>query len=193
MLLAQHNHADIIELLADAIIKMKEIEDESSKEIKQSASDGLWNNPLSLLGTIPQDRPVTKPHSHLSSLRRRANTDPPRFQFEHKLPKISLSEHNVKKHTSLPRYFPSLNLNNSQEKNNYETPIHVAARQGSVCVVKALFDSGCCDTSARDSLGQTALHIAVLANRRDVIEFFTTDLNIEQFQVSYTQFALHLP
>jgi ankyrin repeat protein len=97
--------------------------------------------------------------------------------------KTSISEHNINNQLSLPRYHPSLNQRNVQEKSNHETPIHVAARQGNVAVLKALFDSGHCDTPARDAIGQTALHIAVLALRIDVIQFFV-DLNIEQFKVS---------
>jgi hypothetical protein len=175
-------------MIAKCIQQIKEIDDESAQDIKQSASEGFWNKPMqSLLGTIPQDYTVSKPppQSHLSSLRRRANTDPVRNQntTENKVPKTSMSEHGINNQVPLPSYHPSLNHRNIQEKSNHETPIHVAARQGNVAVIKALFDSGHCDTSARDALGQTALHIAVLALRMDVIQFFV-DLDIEHFKVS---------
>ncbi|KAL7508464.1 hypothetical protein ACHAXN_005501 [Cyclotella atomus] len=184
-LAAQNNHPKIIEMIGRCIQQIKEIDDDSSQDIKQSSSEGFWDKPFqSLLGTAPQDRLVPKPpppQSHLSSLRRRANTDPVRFHIENKVSKTSISEHNINNQLSLPRYHPSLNQRNVQEKSNHETPIHVAARQGNVAVLKALFDSKHCDTPARDALGQTALHIAVLALRIDVIQFFV-DLNIEQFK-----------
>lgn len=184
-LASQNNHANVIEILANAIRQLKEIDDDKCRDIKQSASDGVWHNPLLHIGTSPQAAVLTKPppQSHLPSLRRRANTDPVRFQMDHKIPKPSLSEHNVNEKSALPFYYPSLNLHNPQEKNNHETPIHLAARQGNVDVIRALFNSGCCNTSSRDSLGQTALHIAVLANRFAVVQFFA-ELNIEQFRVS---------
>lgn len=182
-LASQNNHANVIEILANSIRHLKEIHDDRCQDIKQSASDGVWHNPLSHLGA--QNFIVTKPlpQSHLPSLRRRANTDPARFHMVHKTPIPSLSEHNSNKKLSLPLYYPSFNLHNPQEKNNHETPIHIASRQGNIDVIRALFDSGCCDTAARDSLGQTALHIAVLANRFEVVQFFY-QLNIEYFRVS---------
>jgi ankyrin repeat protein len=184
-LAAKHDQDCIIKILASAIQQIRELEEGNSPDIKQSASDDFWHNPLSLLTTIPQERSVTKPvpQSHLSSLRRRANTDPVSFHVEHKaLTKLSHSDHGTNQQHPLPRHYPSLNLNNPLERNNHETPIHVAAREGHLSVIKALFDGGCCDTAARDSLGQTALHIAVISHHLDICQFFA-ELNFEQFRV----------
>lgn len=186
-LASKNNHAKIIEALANCIQQLKEIDEEASRDIKPSVSDGIWNNQQSLLETVSQDqdRTVLKPppQSHLKSLRRRANTDPVRSHAELKLPKTSVSEHKINNQSSLPSYYPSLNRHNPQEKNNHEAPIHVAARQGNLAAIKALFESGYCDISGRDSMGQTALHIAVLAFHSDVIQFFA-GLSLEQFKVS---------
>lgn len=67
----------------------------------------------------------------------------------------------------LPHYFPTLNLRNSLELHDHETPVHVAARLGNCAVLEALFRSGNCDVAARDSLGRTALHVAASAGRVD--------------------------
>jgi ankyrin repeat protein len=184
-LAAKNNHACIIKLLGRAIQQIRDIENEKDHGAKRTGRDVFVQNPSSLLSKIPQDRSVTKPlpQSHLSShLRRRANTDPVGVHIEQRtLNKLSQSEHGLKQ-LSLPRHYPSLDLRHPHEQNNHEAPIHVAARKGNASVVKALFDSGCCDTPARDSLGQTALHIAVLNSRLEVCQFFA-ELNFEQFKV----------
>ena len=167
---AQNNRKEIIHLLLDCIRQISRIvgEDETFHEITQSASDGL--------STLrPLDRSLRKqqPQSQSPSARRRANSEPVPF----------LEQNHKSIHQSfLPWYSPSLNLNNPQEKNNHEKPIHVAARLGNVDVIKALCESDYCNTDARDSLGQTALHVAVLANRLEVIKFFS-EQSLEHFKV----------
>lgn len=192
-LAAKNNHACIIKLLGRAIQQIRDIENEKKHGAKRTGTDGFVQNPLSLLSNIPQDRSGTKPlpQSHLSShLRRRANTDPVSVHIEQRtLNKVSQSEHGLKQF-SLPRHYPSLDLRHPHEQNNHEAAIHVAAREGNASVVKALFDSGCCDTPARDSLGQTALHIAVLNGCLEVCQFFA-ELNFEQFTVR--QKFVHVP
>lgn len=166
-LAAHHNRKEIILQLVDCIrqISCTVGEVEVFQEIPQSASDGLSNLDRSLIRQPPQSQPTTS--------RRRANSEPVGFLKQN---------HKAFHQSSLPWYSPSLNLNNPQEKNNHEKPIHVAARLGNVDVIQTLCESDFCNADARDSLGQTALHVAVLANHLEVVKFFS-EQSLEQFKV----------
>jgi ankyrin repeat protein len=56
------------------------------------------------------------------------------------------------------------------EKHHHNLPIHVAARRGYCTVIEELCRH--CDTTARDSLGQTAVHVAALEGHIDACQLF---------------------
>ena len=187
-LAAMHNRAKIIALMSRTIEKLVDytiVEDEGRSHWQE-----WWDNPLSyyfqpqsqeyLHHSTNSPAPKPPPQSLRSSIRRRAKSEPVNIIETSVKPPQSAHRHSKQQ---LPTHFPSLNLRNSLERYNHEMPIHVAARHGNSAVIEALFESGACDVAARDSFGQTALHVAVLMGHLDVCRFFV-ELNEEQFQVS---------
>ncbi|KAL7554013.1 hypothetical protein ACHAWF_017386 [Thalassiosira exigua] len=127
-------------------------------------------NPALILPTMK-----APPQSPMHTNRRRATSEPFNIRPIEPSPvkKLLQSPHRHRHQSQcLPDFFPTLNLRNSLEERNHEMPIHVAARRGNCNVIEALFKSGNCDVTARDSLGQTALHVAALEGHADACQMF---------------------
>ncbi len=158
-LAAMHNQAKIIALLSQAIQQLENMKRLSRLEgQQQSASLNL------------------SPQSHLS-----ISTGSDKILHPYVLPQ---SPSRIERSRRRPNFYPTLNQRNSLEKHNHELPIHVAARHGHRDVIEALFVSGCCNVTARDTFGMTALHVAVLTEHIEVCQYFV-GLNIQQFMVSH--------
>jgi len=190
-LAAKHDRADIISLISEAIEGLLDASfDGPSVGLTSpftptfpslSTGDSL-QNPLSHLQS-PVDYRTASPSKSapqspsLSANRRRAKSEPVNM-FSNELstpggkPPQSPGIHQHHRQQCLPHYFPSLNLRNSLDAYNHEMPIHIAARYGNCKVIETLFKSGNCDTTARDSLGQTALHVAAMEGHLDACQLF---------------------
>jgi len=131
--------------------------------------------------------PQTQPQTPKGWNRHRSKSEPylspqRRSSPSRKPPQSSRYRHNHHQRQCLPHYFPTLNLRNSLEEHNHEMPIHVAARHGNCAAIEALFQSGNCDITARDSLGRTALHIAVLEGHVEACRLFVNLAGDDQFE-----------
>ena len=72
-----------------------------------------------------------------------------------------------------------------------EAPIHLAAREGDKPCLSELLDNGA-NVNARTTLGSTALHLALVANRVDIVELLLTrgaDVNLS---ITYERTPLHI-
>jgi len=197
---AKHDQASVITLISGAIEGLLDASVDRQIEVasplpslpsplRSSPSHDFWQSTISYfqpqldLGSPPAMK--TPPQTPMGWNRRRTKSEPylssdKKISPVKKIPQSPHLEHHHQQQC-LPNYFPSLNLRNSLEDYNHEMPIHIAARHGHCAVIEALFKSGNCDTSSRDSLGQTALHIAALEGHVDACQLFV-DLTGDQFE-----------
>mmetsp|Transcript_1804 Transcript_1804/g.3912 ORF Transcript_1804/g.3912 Transcript_1804/m.3912 type:complete len:708 (+) Transcript_1804:108-2231(+) len=155
-LAAMHNQAKIITLLSQVIQQLENMKRSSRLEGQQESSS---------LKLAPQ--------SQLS-----VSTTSQKSMHPYVLPQ---SPSRIERRRRRPNFYPTLNQRNSLERHNHEMPIHLAARHGHRDVIEALFASGCCDVTARDSFGMTALHVAILTEHFEVCKFFV-GLTTQKFQ-----------
>ena len=189
---AKHNQADIItaiwetiELVLDASIGGGILGVSSP----QQQPVDFWQNPLSYFQHQPMKLPSVSHPSPVQTNRSRSKSEPFNIYSSSRNASPSTikpppqsprhSHHNLQQ--CLPHYFPSLNFRNSLDRNNHEMPIHEAARHGNCAVIESFFKSGNCDTTARDSLGRTGLHVAALEGHLDACQLFVY-LSGDQFE-----------
>lgn len=153
---AKHNQSGVISLLSETICEVLAVE-----VSRPSPQDALCS-PVSFLQS--QSTPAT-----IKTNRRRAQSEPLNFASKKK---ISTPRSHGENTTSqcLPSFVVNLNLRSSFKADDYQSPVHVAAKYGSCDAIEALFDSEHCDVSMRDSMGQTALHVATSNNQADVCQ-----------------------
>lgn len=194
---AKHDQAGIITLMSESIERLLDLSIDVPDEL--IAPREFWQNPFSYFNPQPDHEsslakkaapqsPMREnlrsdhgssfsrknpPQSPPKSSRRRSKSEPVNIYSipVRKSPQSSLHSQSHRQQC-LPHFFPTLNLRNSLEEHDHETAIHVAARYGNCNVIEALFKSGNCDTTARDSLGQTALHVAALEGELDACQLF---------------------
>ena len=150
---AKHNQSDVIALLSETI------DDVLAVEVSKPSPQDLSWSPVSILQSPPA---TPKPN------RRRAQSEPLNFASK----KISTPRSRGGTTTSqcLPNFVVNLNLRSSFKADEYQSPVHVAAKYGSCDAIEALFDSEHCDVSMKDSMGQTALHVATLNSQADICQ-----------------------
>lgn len=182
---AVNDHAEIVSIVSESI-------DYLSEELADVIVDEEANN---------RDTPATQftlPQSPMHQKQKSIQTTPNRRRVQSE-PYNNVAEFllaSVKKETPkplhrgtkeiLPKHFPSLNYPNSlDEYYNHQTPLHAAVRHGSCNTIEALFESNHCDTKARDSLGQTALHVAASENQIDACQMlvYLSSNNFQEFDV----------
>eukprot|EP00571_Detonula_confervacea_P014867 CAMPEP_0172302352 /NCGR_PEP_ID=MMETSP1058-20130122/4059_1 /TAXON_ID=83371 /ORGANISM="Detonula confervacea, Strain CCMP 353" /LENGTH=728 /DNA_ID=CAMNT_0013012787 /DNA_START=267 /DNA_END=2453 /DNA_ORIENTATION=- len=189
---AKHDHACVITLLSEAIERLLDLSIDVPDDLASpSMSRDFWHNPLSYFSPQHTHGPSlakkAPPPSPTRANRRRTKSEPVNVSSNKisspvgKLLPQSPRSQNDHHQQCLPTEFPTLNLRNSLEKHNHEMPIHVAARHGNCNAIEALFKSDNCDTTARDSLGQTALHVAALEGNLDACQLFV-HLASDQFE-----------
>ncbi|KAL7540350.1 hypothetical protein ACHAXR_010843 [Thalassiosira sp. AJA248-18] len=180
---AKHDQACIITLISEAIERLVDASIDGPVGLASQNVD-FWQDPFSYFQPFATKQ--TPPPAPLHTNRRRATSEPFNiYSSERSLPAAAMKppqspghqhhrHHSQQQHQQqcLPHNFPTLNLRNSLEEHNHEMPIHVAARRGNCTVIEALFASGNCDTTSRDSLGQTALHVAALEGHIDACQMF---------------------
>ena len=177
---ASNNHSEIITMVSDSIEYLtKDVFNDDSDEASYIDSK-LPQSPVhrkrSFVQPTPSRRRVqSEPYNNLASfLSSSVKKEAPVQQQQ----RASISV--------LPSHFPSLNSRNSLEKYNSQAPLHLAARYGHCETIEALFESEYCEATARDSLGQTALHVAVSANHLDACKMlvYLAEDNFEEFDVA---------
>mmetsp|Transcript_23771 Transcript_23771/g.42527 ORF Transcript_23771/g.42527 Transcript_23771/m.42527 type:complete len:765 (-) Transcript_23771:273-2567(-) len=205
---AKHGQAGVITLIWETIERLLDASMDGPMEVAISPSPisspspslDFWQNPLSYFQQPPikldYGSPLTAkspPQSPMRTNNRHRTKSEPVTIYSNKRsspatrkpPQSQSLHHNQQQ--CLPHYFPTLNQRNSLEQYNHEMPIHVAARHGHRTVIEALFQSGNCDTTARDSLGQTALHAAASRGHVDACQLFVCfpgeDHRFEEFDV----------
>ena len=183
---AMNDHAEIISIVSESI-------DYLSEELADDIIDEEANNrdtPAKQF-TLPQS-PMHQKQKAVQTTpnRRRVQSEPYNNVAEFLLASVKKETPNKPLHRGtkeiLPKHFPSLNYPNSlDEYYNHQTPLHVAVRHGSCNTIEALFESNHCDTTARDSLGQSALHVAASENQIDACQMlvYLSSNNFQEFDV----------
>lgn len=181
---AMNDHAEIISIVSESI-------DYLSEELADDIVDEEANN----RDTPPKQ--FTLPQSPMHQKQKSIQTTPNRRRVQSE-PYNNVAEFllaSVKKETPkplhrgtkeiLPKHFPSLNYPNSLDEYNHQTPLHVATRHGNCNTIEALFESNHSDTTARDSLGQSALHVAASENQIDACQMlvYLSSDNFQEFDV----------
>ncbi len=182
---AMNDHAEIISIVSESI-------DYLSEHLADDIVDEEANN------RDTSAKQFTLPQSPMHHKQKSAQTTPNRRRVQSE-PYNNVAEFllaSVKKETPkplqrgtkeiLPKHFPSLNNPNSlDEYYNHQTPLHVAVRHGNCNTIEALFESNHCDTTARDSLGQSALHVVASENQIDACQMlvYLSSNNFQEFDV----------
>lgn len=154
---AKHNQSSVISLLSETIDEVLAVEVSTP-----SPQDAAWS-PVSYLQSTP---------APLKTNRRRVQSEPALNFASEKIstPTPVRSREGAASSQCLPSFVVNLNLRSSLNANDYQSPVHVAAKYGSCDAIEALFDSEHCDTSERDSMGRTALHVAATNSQADVCQ-----------------------
>ncbi|KAL7442928.1 hypothetical protein ACHAXM_008618 [Skeletonema potamos] len=176
---AMNNHSEIITMVSDSIEYLtKEVFHANGVEADRDTFR-MPQSPLHMKQPYMQPTPnrrrvQSEPYNNIatvvpSSAKRTVPAQPLR---------------RVSKNT-LPSHFPSLNNRNSLERYDHQTPLHVAAQFGNCQTIEVLFESDYCEATARDSLGQTALHVAASENHLDACRMivYLAEDNFEDFDV----------
>lgn len=182
---AVNDHAEIISIVSESI-------DYLSEELADDIVDEEANSrdtPAKQF-TLPQSPMHHKQKSiQTTPNRRRVQSEPYNNVAEFLLASVKKETPNKPLHRGtkeiLPKHFPSLNYPNSLDEYNHQTALHVAVRHGNCNTIEALFESNHCDTTARDSLGQTALHVAASENQIDACQMlvYLSSNNLQEFDV----------
>jgi ankyrin repeat protein len=179
---AMNGHAEIIKMVSDSI-------DYLSKEVLSITIRGTHANQF-MLPLSPMHRKETPIQHQPTPNRRRVQSEPynnvSNYQSDSVKKAIAAQPlHRSTKNNILPSHFPSLNFRNTLDKCNHQTPLHVAAQCGHCNTIEALIESDYCEATARDSLGQTALHVAASENHLDACQmlvYLASDI-FEEFDV----------
>ncbi|KAL7459962.1 hypothetical protein ACHAWC_011846 [Mediolabrus comicus] len=174
---AMNDHAEIISMvsesidylseeLADDIVGEEANRDTPAKQFTLPQSPSMHQKQKSIQTTPNRRRVQSEPYNNLaefllSSVKK--DTPKPLHRGTKKI---------------LPKHFPSLNNPNS-------LPLHVAVRHGNCNTIEALFESNHCDTTARDSQGQTGLHVAAAENQIDACQMlvYLSSGDFQEFDV----------
>ena len=168
---AMNNHAEIITMVSESIEYL-------TKDVFSADYDEVEEANRDTFGMVPQSPRIHQPTPN----RRRVHSEP--YNNVSTIIGPALPLRRASKDT-LPSHIPSLNNRNSLEKYDHKTPLHVAAQFGNCLTIEALFESDYCEATARDSLGQTALHVAASENHLEACQMlisFAED-NFEEFDV----------
>ena len=182
---AMNNHAEMITMVSESIEYLtKDVFGDDGEEANRHKTQ-MPQSPMR------REQPHVQPYVQPTPNRRRVQSEP----YNHLatfLPTSAKKEVPVQPLYSptketLPSHFPSLNNRNSSEKYDatHQTPLHVAAQFGHCETIEALFESEYCEATARDSLGQTALHIAAAENHFDACQMlvYLAEDNFEEFDI----------
>jgi ankyrin repeat protein len=174
---AMNDHAEIISMvsesidylseeLADDIVGEEANRDTPAKQFTLPQSPSMHQKQKSIQTTPNRRRVQSEPYNNLAEfLLASVKKDTPK-PLHRGTKKI------------LPKHFPSLNNPNS-------LPLHVAIRHGNCNTIEALFESNHCDTTARDSQGQTGLHVAASENQIDACQMlvYLSSGDFQEFDV----------
>ena len=78
------------------------------------------------------------------------------------------------------KYFiEELNINVNVSGEKYASPLHFAAQNGQLNIVKHLIDTHQCDLLIRDEYNNTPLHYGALHGQLQVVKYFIEELNVD--------------